>query len=248
MTLTLTLEGLIAAIESRGGLSPGRHSPGPRCCLLEAVSVAAGVAWTDDPYLLDEPDVQRLNDARWSSEEAMTSGCMRLAPLLVAWPAWSPERRIGWARAVALRTVREILPIALRAIGVDGTACVEACDPDVAVAAAERAAAIAWQYAARAYKAPAEEACRAAAEAAINAAGAIEIARYARPEESLMRLVGYTDTAAHAAVSAAHAASDMVYTREHGRVGDFHSTVLAGCAAADRVLDLACRIWAEEAG
>ena len=47
-----------------------------------------------------------------------------VAVALSDWSAWPEARRIAWAQAVALRTIREVLPDALRAAGLPRQAAV----------------------------------------------------------------------------------------------------------------------------
>ena len=141
--MSCTKESLTAVINRYGGLSAGSHdAKSGKCCLLEAVSVCEGREWTDSPLVLDRPDVRSLNDAAWSDDATRTEQMLRLAPLLEAWPAWSASKRAAWAQGVALRTVREILPIALRAAKLDEAlvlACEQAKDLDAARVASNAA-------------------------------------------------------------------------------------------------------------
>lgn len=137
--MSCTPESLAAVVERYGGLTAGAHNDQSECCILEAVSVCDGVDWTDDPVVLDRPDVRPLNDAPWSSDEARTAGMLRLAPLIAAWPTWSEERRQAYVDRVVCRTIREVLPMALRAMGRQGDAqrCEGAGTPEEARAAAD---------------------------------------------------------------------------------------------------------------
>lgn len=196
---TCTPDRLTAFVATIGHLSRGAHRSTNECCILEAVSLCEGRSKTDDPDTIDRPDCRSLNDGPWSSDEARTAGMLRLAPLLAAWPTWGQARRIEWARAVALHTFRELLPIVLREIGLEAeaVACEQASTLEAAAQAADAAN----------------------ARAATNAA--------------------YTAHSADAASSAVHSACAAHYAAEiyGARRGE-----------ADRILNLACTIWADAAG
>ena len=142
-----------------GLISKGSHDTDSIGCALEVWSQYEGRAWTDDPTRLEMPDLRPLNDGPWSSDLART---IALAPVLIAVaPIWrNPVQRVAWVRAVALETVRQILPIALRANGlvVEADRCAAVTDLAAAEAAgaAARAAAEAAGAAARAAEAAAE--------------------------------------------------------------------------------------------
>lgn len=138
-----TPEALADVVYHLGHLSAGDHEcPGEGACILEAVSICDGVDWTDDPNALDRPDIRPLNDGPWTSDEVRTEQMMRLAPLLAAWPAWGKPRRLDYLRRVVIRTVRELLPIALRDRHLPDRA--KECEHVTTLAAAEGAAAAAY--------------------------------------------------------------------------------------------------------
>ncbi len=125
---TCTKETLTEVVARYGGIKSGSHDVDDgACCILEAISVCDGREWTDSFIALDRPDVRPLNDAAWPNDATRTEQMLRLAPLLEEWPHWSLARRKAWARRVALRTVREVLPIALRAAQIDN-ATIAACE------------------------------------------------------------------------------------------------------------------------
>ncbi|MEK9735751.1 MAG: hypothetical protein VW239_00345, partial [Candidatus Nanopelagicales bacterium] len=109
-------------------LRGGQHEENGQACLLEAVSVVRGVAWTDDPATLNFPDLRNLNDAYDKYDAQRTAALVPLGEALIDLPDWSEERRSAWAKAITLRAAREILPIALRAVGLEenARACEEA--------------------------------------------------------------------------------------------------------------------------
>ena len=124
-----------------GVLRHGKHEEDGQACALEAVSVARGVKWTDAPRLVGMPDLRPINDGRWSSDEARTEA---LVPVLIAlwdWPDWSDARRQAWAERIVLRTVREVLPLAMTRWPEHAAACVAAETLQQAKAGAGAAAA-----------------------------------------------------------------------------------------------------------
>jgi hypothetical protein len=173
-----------------GSMDGGCHNPNGVGCALEIASVARGIDWTDRPATVGLPDIRPINDSsRWESREARAEA---IAPVIVAlwgWSDWPAERRQAWAERVAERTIREILPIAQRAAGLDAEA--DRCERDGdraaanAAAAAAKAAAYAAAYAANAdAAAAAKDAAKAAAyaanaDAAAYAAAAAKAAAYA---------------------------------------------------------------------
>ena len=175
-TVSCTKESLVQVVARSGGLSAGsHHARSGKFCILEAVSVCEGREWTSDPLILDRPDVRLLNDALWPDDVVRTEQMLRLAPLLEAWPGWGDEKRVVWVRGVALRTAREILPIALRAAKIDEAlvfACEQAKDLVAASYASDASRAASYtRYAAR-YAAN-------AARYASDAASAANFAKYA---------------------------------------------------------------------
>lgn len=112
----------IAALPG-GVLQQGSHCFGePGCCILEAVAICEGLEKTDNPITLNRPDIRTLNDSAWQSDESRTAQMLRLGPLLAAWPLWKHATRIAFVERVALRIVREIIPIHIRALGYESLA------------------------------------------------------------------------------------------------------------------------------
>jgi len=124
-----------------GTLKAGVHEPNGQACILEARNVALNNKWTDAPG--DFVDLRALNDAPWSSDAVRTKHILRVATALWDWPTWTDERKQKWAKTVAERTIREILPIAFRAFGMNEEA--DRCEREGSEAAARDAA----SYAAR---------------------------------------------------------------------------------------------------
>lgn len=203
-----------------GVLKSGEHNPNGEACVLEARNAYLGRQWSDRPE--DFPDIRPLNDAKWSTDTLRTAHMLAVVAALWAWPEWSIERRIAWCSRIAERTIREILPIALRAAGLEDAALRCERDGTAAMAAmAERDAWVAWEDALDAW---AEADAEADAEASLAAhAASLAAARgMAERAESAARV----EYAGRAVGRAAWALSASV---------------------ADDVLILACRIWVEEA-
>lgn len=96
-----------------GKLTDGAHSPDGAACLHEAINVARGRKWSDDPSGM--PDLRGLNDAPWSSDDARTTALLPVAVALWDFDKWPVDRKRAWAQRVASETIRRVLPIALRA-------------------------------------------------------------------------------------------------------------------------------------
>jgi hypothetical protein len=197
----------------------GKHEPDGEGCVLEVASVARGIDWSDNPEAVGLPDLRLLNDGPWSSDAARTAALIPVVEALWDWPMWDKEARAGWAERVVLRTGREVLPEALRAVaGLESHAiacagCQSLAELSVAARMAAREAA---KGTAQATVWAAEAAARAAEEAARAASGRVWGGR-----------VGAAREAARAAREAAKA--------------------VGAAARADEVLSRACAIWAEEA-
>lgn len=166
--MTLTLERARAVLADHGGyLDGGAHdgSPGCRLCSSELHYLITVGEVRDHPATGDTPtDAARraLNDARWPSAAERTEHCLPLALLADARAA------PGWVEQYAIATVARVLPLALRAAGLDGhaDACAAVRTLDAARAAAAAAAADDAAYAA--YAAYAATATRAATRAAAD--------------------------------------------------------------------------------
>jgi hypothetical protein len=115
------------------------------CCVaaLEAATVArcGKKRWSASPSLAGLPDLRPLNDA-FRDDAARTEHLVPVVLALWDWAEWPAGRRVDWARGVALRTIRQVLPIVLRARGLvaDAEACERAETLDQARAAARDAA------------------------------------------------------------------------------------------------------------
>lgn len=218
-----------------GRLSACAHEPNGCACVLEAASCVRGVNWCDDPEAVGLPDMRPINDA-FRDDETRTRCMLPVAIALWDWPQWSDDRRVAWVRAVVLRTVREILPIALRACGFEQSAA--ACERAEDLADVAKAVADAVN---RANAATAADRA-AAAKAVAIAADAVNRAAKAAAD-AVNRANAATKAVADAADWAAAAAANW----ESDREGDVYAAKAAADRAADQILKAACRIWVEEA-
>ena len=111
MTVAALRKGLTA--HDNGVLSYGGHEAGARAfCALEYRSVLLGQQFTDDPDMVDFPDIRSLNDAFGKGPDADTHRTKHLLPVLAAlwnWHEWSQTKRIKWAKRVAIYTVNDIV-------------------------------------------------------------------------------------------------------------------------------------------
>jgi hypothetical protein len=165
-----TLKDLLA--ENGGVLRAGKHDKGAcKVCVRELRCLALELPeWTDLPDGDSPTDraCQVLNDAGWSSDAARTKACLPLALLTES------EAAEGWTRQYLLRVIREILPTALRAAGLEdhAVACESAKDLESAGRAARAASNVASRAAFARYASN-------AADAAANASNAADAAAYA---------------------------------------------------------------------
>ena len=163
------------------GLVKGLGNPVPgQMCIEAAVCYALGMPHGDDPKCIGRAVRSykiRLNDSRWSSDAARAKGMRRVA---IAQLGSDQIDQNEFCKEVALQGVRQILPIALRAVAKmipDHAATLEAsaiaCEAVGEFAQAQSVAAAANKAArnAAAYAA-ADEAAYAAAAAAADAAAA----------------------------------------------------------------------------
>jgi len=186
----ITEQHVNAALAKAGGVvRNGAHEPPTngecKACIRELRALAlmeagSDIRWTDRPDGGSPTDRAciAINDGPWSSNEARTESCLPLVYLTEA------DATAGWVAHYALRTVREILPLALEAVGVDASACREARTLDESSAAAYAAGSAAGSsaacyaacyaagYAAYTAQHAAGTAARAASSAAADAADA----------------------------------------------------------------------------
>jgi hypothetical protein len=215
-----TIETLREILNTRsdGLLRRGSHVPPSedgKCefCAEELLAAALGMEWTATPKPAEIVGwaVRTLNDAPWASDSARTEHCLPLATLLDA------DAAECWVARYSARTIREVLPIALRVAGLDAQA--ERCaSADTAESAAYTAYASAHAAASAAHVASAAHAASAARAASASAAHAAHAAHAASAA-----------SAARAVYASAYAASAASRTTDD----------------SDRVLALGCRILFE---
>jgi hypothetical protein len=118
-----------------GVLSAGSHIPSnDLACAIECESIARGREKSGDPVTL--PDIRPLNDA-YPNDASRTAAMSRLVIALWDWPEWSGARCARYLATVTKETIRRIIPIALRARGLDAEAerCEREGTADAAIAA-----------------------------------------------------------------------------------------------------------------
>src|SRR5215469_861985 len=229
------------------GLSNGVGNPMPgQMCVEAAVCYALGLPHGDDPGCVTQSLRRlkiRLNDARWSSNQARASGLRRLAIAQLASAGVLDKR--AFVQRLAELTIRRMVPIALRAaskLNPRNADALEAaavrCEREGTVESARAArtaayaaaayAAAAAAYAAAAYAAAADDAVAAAAAAA--AADADAAAAYAA--------AAYDDAAA--AADAADAERDRILSQFAEWVVEILIDLKApGCQFLDELVPLA---------
>jgi hypothetical protein len=177
---------LVATVRDRFGglLASGAHRPDDdSACLLEAASVARGVEWTDG-NASGLPDIRPLNDSSfWRDDQHRTEAMLAIGVAWWGWPDWSEAKRRRVVRRLVIRTVRDVLPLALTAYPEEA----DRCRRVRTLSQARRAAA--------AFSA-------AAADAAYHAASAAHYAAAAEAAEASAAAAFYVDVAFYAAADA----------------------------------------------
>jgi len=203
------------ALVARGmphGLGDTEHA-----CVMACLNLACGGKLTDaaeSPCVLPSAAdfAVRLNDANWSSPTARASGMHDLGLALLGTAAID---MVEFARRLAEGTIRRVLPIALRAVGLKKEAdrCEEegtmesASAASYADAASYAADAAAYAYYAASYAAAAAAACRRRAASAAAASDAASAAYYAADAAA----ASYADRVLSVSAAAARAsAADYV--------------------------------------
>ncbi len=176
----------------------GRPQPG-RMCVQAAVCYALGEPHGDKPQCVAQAVrllAISLNDAVWSSPQARAAGMRRLAIAQLGTAGTIDEGE--FARILADLTIRQILPIALRTVGLEEEAvrCEQEGTLEAALAAKEAAV----------YVAPAGGAVYAVG-AAIDAA---DKAAYSEAPYAVAAVVRAGDAAKAVVADAAKAAGDAV--------------------------------------
>jgi hypothetical protein len=116
------------------GLCIGTGDPAKQVCIEVAVALACGEEPTDSPTCVHgvlRGFAIRLNDSnRWASPQSRAGGLRGFAIAQLGSASWPREDMLRWVQVVTLRTVREVLPIALRAAKLNehATACEGAAD------------------------------------------------------------------------------------------------------------------------
>ena len=116
MNATLTLAEVRKYLKERGGsgeFSHGSHTPNGEFCVMEFASQLHKEEWTDHPKSYDPAWAafcRVINDATWPDNKTRTKECLPL--LLCGLKGTLPK---DFAAKLALRTIREIVPIAFEA-------------------------------------------------------------------------------------------------------------------------------------
>jgi hypothetical protein len=214
------------------GLTHGLGSPKPgKMCIEAAVCFAFGLPHGDEPPCVGRAVRAfkiRLNDSNWSSNQARADGLRRLA---IAQLGSDGVDQNEFRKKIALRIIKEIVPIGLRAVAKvvkeehRNSALLKAaseCEAALDLKTAHKAAA----YAAHAASAAAAYASAAAASAA--AAYAAHAAAYA--------------AAAAASAAAAYAAYAAAYAAATAAAAADATAAATAAAAQNKVLAAAAEI------
>jgi hypothetical protein len=231
---------LIEVVEGRfgGKLTKGAHVENGAACFHEAVNVARGKPWSDDPHGM--PSLIGLNDAPWSSDDVRTKHMLPVGVALWDWADWAPERRVRFARYAAEHTIRTVLPMSLRAAAErhpDATykaalnAAATRCADEGTESAAWSAAESAWSAESAAWSTESARSARSAESAAWSARSAAESAESARSAAESAESAR-SRSAAGSAESAARSAESAAWSAE---------------SAADASLIAVCGILVEAA-
>jgi hypothetical protein len=208
------------------GLVHGMGEPVPgKMCVEAAVCFALGLPHGDDPPCVGRAVRAfkiKINDSRWSSDEARAKGMRRVA---IAQLGSDQIDQVAFAKIVAEETIRQIVPIALRA-----AASLNPKKADVLEAAAIRCEKEGTREAARNARSAADAAADAYAYAYAAAAAAADAYAYAY---AYAAAAAAADAAAYAYAYAAAAAA---------AAADADAYAYADAAAKDRVLSLAANI------
>lgn len=103
------------------GLTSGLGLPEPGLtCAEGAIAIALGLPFSDEPVCTHRCALPiTLNDSSWSSEKARAEGMRPLLVMQLGTAQWNIEQERSFASAVALGTVRRVLPQALDAVGLE---------------------------------------------------------------------------------------------------------------------------------
>jgi hypothetical protein len=222
MNQTITAETRRKLIDIiNAGLVSGLGTPRPgSLCVEAAICLAVGEPHSDRPSCVAQPDREfavRINDAPWSSPEARAKA---LLPLALAQLGTAGSDRGPWVQRVAEGTIRQIVPIALRAAA--------RAHPDEQHRAALEDAAIRCE---REGTSAADAAAYAADAADANAATAAHAAARANAAN-----------AAHAAARANAAARHAADANAAANAANAAAIIATAAATPDAVLQLAVQI------
>lgn len=138
-------------------------------CVLELAALKKLGKLTDSPGEVGLPDIRGINDA-YLDDARRTAALLPWLDALDGWSEWPEARRIAWTMIVSLRTIREILPIALDAAGLPDHAKACRAATDLVSARASAAAATVAAAVSTAAAVAATEAAYIASAYATNAA------------------------------------------------------------------------------
>jgi hypothetical protein len=212
------------------GLVKGLGKPEPgKMCVEAAVCYAMGLPHSDQPTCVGRAVRAykiRINDAKWSSNEARTAGLLKLA---IAQLGSDTIDQRKFVKIVAEQTIRKTVPMALRAAKIRNPKHAEQlevaaanCESEGTAASARQARAVAYAVYAYAYDDTGTDIDTAAAAADTAAVAAYAYAYAYADTDAAAAAFAYVDTDA-AAAAAAYADT-------------------GGAAARDSVLNVACQI------
>jgi hypothetical protein len=221
-----------------GILKTGTHYADGKACVREARAAWLGLPWSDHPDGDNASPTDRacqvLNDAAWSSDAVRTEACMPLGLLAES------DAATEWAARYAEATIREIVPLALKAAATAAPshggkllAVATRCKSEGSASAARAAYAAADAAARAAYAARAVRASDAAADAAARAT-------YAARAADAAAAYAAADAAADAAARAAYAARAARASDAYA-AADAAARAAYAARAADAAADAAAR-------
>jgi len=94
-----------------GRLTQGNHAnDDPNCCVLEAISLCRGyVDKTDNPAVLELPDIRGLNDADWPNGKSRTANMLRVVDAIYDWKDWPDQRKDLFVQLLLIRCSTHIV-------------------------------------------------------------------------------------------------------------------------------------------
>src|SRR3990167_7820046 len=106
----MTLEKLYQELRTRdkGVLKEGRHTAkSGEYCFHEFDNALRGREFSDEP--IDFPDLRKVNDGFWNSDEERTEHLLPVMAALWDWSEWSAGRQARWVTKVTVKLVRQII-------------------------------------------------------------------------------------------------------------------------------------------